>query len=64
MLALATLPGPAAPGIPGAADRASRERRGFAGPSPSALTERGGPLPEPDAYGRAPGRPIDQSIHR
>ncbi|MFG3393427.1 hypothetical protein [Streptomyces parvus] len=64
MLALATLPGPAAPGIPGAADRASRGGRGSVGPTLSALTERGGPLSEPGAYGRTPGRSIDRSIRR
>ncbi|MGW3334327.1 hypothetical protein ACWDF9_27705 [Streptomyces rubiginosohelvolus] len=49
MLALATLPGPVTPGIPGAADRASSGATGFTGRSRSVLTERGGQLAEPGA---------------
>ncbi|OCC12272.1 hypothetical protein [Streptomyces sp. PTY087I2] len=64
MLALATLPGPAAPGIPGAADRASRGAVGFADRGPAAITQRGGPLPEADAHGRTPDRPTNRSIRR
>lgn len=51
MLALATLPGPVAPGIPGAADRASSGATGVTDRSRSVVTERRGPLAEPGAPG-------------